>query len=82
MTWQYISVVFGIDRFLRDYTRTIMTTGAVPEEMDMQRLANQNTIMYLLSAETSLPLGMTLETARRNQKHVERELNQLGMEQK
>lgn len=82
MLWQYISVVFGIDRFLRDYTRTIMTTGAVPEEMDMQRLANQNTIMYLLSAETSLPLGMTLETARRNQKHVERELNQLGMEQK
>ena len=82
MWWQYASVLYGIDRFLRDYTRTIMTTGAVPEEMDMQRLANQNTIMYLLSAETSLPLGMTLETARRNQKHVERELNQLGMEQK
>ena len=59
-----------------------MATGAVPEEMDMQRFANQNPFLYLLSAETSLRTGMSLEKARRNQKNVERELNQLEKEQK
>jgi hypothetical protein len=80
--FQYGLVLFGIDRLIRDYTRAMMATGAVPEEMDMQRFANQNPFLYLLSAETSLRTGMSLEKARRNQKNVERELNQLEKEQK